>query len=120
MHKLSENNKPHNSLYLISPDGKVKGQMINDSVPMGIWIFFLLVIILYIEINGVICSLLICYDIRFPSLQGLRKLNVDIIFQSFYNARQKAAVFIVNNAHYCPGHGSLKLLLYVALPIHQR
>jgi len=43
------------------------------------------------EINGVICSLLICYDIRFPELyRELRKLNVDIIFQSFYNARQKA------------------------------
>ncbi len=92
MHKLSENNKPHNSLYLISPDGKVKDRYDKRFCTDGDLDFFSPGNhFVTFEINGVICSLLICYDIRFPELyRELRKLNVDIIFQSFYNARQKA------------------------------
>jgi predicted amidohydrolase len=41
-------------------------------------------------INGVKCSLLICFDLRFPELyRELYRQNVNCIFQSFYNARQK-------------------------------
>jgi predicted amidohydrolase len=36
------------------------------------------------------CSLLICFDLRFPELyRVLYKQGVNCIFQSFYNARQK-------------------------------
>jgi predicted amidohydrolase len=36
------------------------------------------------------CSLLICFDLRFPELyRALYKQGVNCIFQSFYNARQK-------------------------------
>jgi len=41
-------------------------------------------------INGVKCSLLICFDLRFPEIyRQLYKQKVNCIFQSFYNARQK-------------------------------
>jgi predicted amidohydrolase len=40
-------------------------------------------------IKGVKCSLLICFDLRFPELYRLLyKDGVKCIFQSFYNARQ--------------------------------
>jgi predicted amidohydrolase len=40
------------------------------------------------EINGFKCGLLICFDSRFPELyREYRKLNIQLIFQSFYNAR---------------------------------
>ena len=41
------------------------------------------------ELDGVCCALLICYDLRFPELyRELKKMGVQCIFQSFYNARQ--------------------------------
>ncbi|UCG59122.1 MAG: carbon-nitrogen hydrolase family protein, partial [Phycisphaerales bacterium] len=41
-------------------------------------------------VNGVKCSLLICFDLRFPELyRQLYKRRVQCILQSFYNARQK-------------------------------
>ncbi len=41
-------------------------------------------------VNGVKCSLLICFDARFPELyRELYKQGVDCVLQSFYNARQK-------------------------------
>jgi len=83
-------NKPHNSLYLISPDGKIvdrydkrfctKGDL-KYYTPGNHFANF--------TINGVKCSLLICFDLRFPELyRRLCKQGVNCIFQSFYNARQ--------------------------------
>jgi len=90
-HKLSESNKPHNSLYLINPEGKVVNrydkrfctrQDLRRLTPGDHFVFF--------TINGVQCSLLICFDLRFPELyRQLYKQGVNCIFQSFYNARQK-------------------------------
>ncbi len=91
-HRLTAPNKPHNCLYLISPAGELvsrydkrfctKGDL-EHYTPGNRFITF--------EINGVKCSLLICFDLRFPELyRALKKENVQCIFQSFYNARQKA------------------------------
>ncbi len=91
MHRLSGNNKPHNSLYLIDPEGNIADRYdkrfctagdLNYFSPGDHFVTF--------KINGVNCGLLICYDIRFPELyRQYRKLEADVIFQSFYNARQK-------------------------------
>ena len=89
-HRLTEPNKPHNSLYLINPSGKIVGRYdkrfctpgdLRRLSPGDRFVNFTL--------NGVKCSLLICFDLRFPELyRELYKQKVRCIFQSFYNARQ--------------------------------
>jgi len=90
LHKLSGNNKPHNSLYVINPEGKISdrydkrfctGSDLQYCSPGDHFVIF--------NIKGVTCGLLICYDVRFPELyREYRRLSCDVIFQSFYNARQ--------------------------------
>ena len=90
-HQLTEPNKPHNCLYLIGPDGKIHDRYdkrfcteidLGNYTPGSRFVFF--------DINGVKCSLLICFDLRFPEIyRALCKEKVQCIFQSFYNARQK-------------------------------
>ena len=90
-HRLTEPNKPHNSLYLISPEGKLVDRYdkrfgtsidLENYTPGDHFVHF--------EINGVKCSLLICFDLRFPELyRHLYKDGVKCVFQSFYNARQQ-------------------------------
>jgi predicted amidohydrolase len=90
IHPLSEGNKPHNCLYLINPDGEIQdrydkrfctGGDLECFSPGDHFVNFM--------VNGVNCGLLICYDIRFPELyREYRKSGTDVIFQSFYNARQ--------------------------------
>lgn len=89
-HKLTEPNKPHNSLYLIDPAGQIVDRYdkrfctpgdLRRLTPGDRFVNF--------TINGVKCSLLICFDLRFPELyRELYKQKVQCIFQSFYNARQ--------------------------------
>ncbi len=88
-HKLSGNNKPHNSLYVINPKGKIIDRYDKRFCTSGDLTF-------YspgdhfstFEINNVRCGLLICYDLRFPELfREYRKLDTDIIFHSFNNSR---------------------------------
>jgi predicted amidohydrolase len=90
-HKLTKPNKPHNSLYLIDPAGKIVDRYdkrfctpgdLRRLSPGDRFVNF--------TINGVKCSLLICFDLRFPELyRELYKQKVQCIFQSFYNARQR-------------------------------
>jgi predicted amidohydrolase len=90
-HRLSGENKPHNSLYVISPHGDIVDRYdkrfctsgdLKYYSPGDHFVDF--------EINGVRCGLLICYDVRFPELyRQYRKRDVDVIFQSFYNARHE-------------------------------
>lgn len=90
-HPLTEPNKPHNSLYLINPDGRIVDRYdkrfctpgdLRRLTPGSRFVDF--------SINGVKCSLLICFDLRFPEIyRQLYKQKVNCIFQSFYNARQK-------------------------------
>ncbi|MBN1787243.1 MAG: carbon-nitrogen hydrolase family protein [Sedimentisphaerales bacterium] len=91
MHRLTEPNKPHNSLYLINPAGQIEDRYdkrfcterdLNYYTPGNRFVTF--------EINSVKCALLICFDLRFPEIyRELCKSGVHCIIQSFYNARQK-------------------------------
>ena len=90
-HRLSGKHKPHNSLYVISPEGKIvdrydkrfcTGGDLTHYSPGDHFVTF--------DVNGVRCGLLICYDIRFPELyRQYCKRGVRLMFHSFYNARQK-------------------------------
>ena len=90
-HRRTGQNKPYNSLYLIGPDGRIIDRYdkrfctpgdLRRLAPGERFVNF--------TINGVKCSLLICFDLRFPELyRALYKQGVNCIFQSFYNARQK-------------------------------
>jgi len=88
-HRLTGRNKPHNSLYLISPKGKIvdrydkrfctKRDLRNYSPGDHFTTF---------RLKGVKCGLLICYDCRFPELyRQLCKQGVRLVFHSFHNAR---------------------------------
>jgi predicted amidohydrolase len=90
-HPLSEGNLPHNSLYALSPKGRIvdrydkrfcTGRDLKFYSPGDHFSVF--------SINGVRCGMLICYDVRFPELyREYKKLGVQCIFHSFYNARAK-------------------------------
>jgi len=92
VHRLSEPHKPHNSLYLIGPAGQIvdrydkrfcTGGELRRFTAGSRFVTF--------TINKIKCSLLICFDLRFPELyRRLYKQGVKCVFQSFYNARQKA------------------------------
>jgi len=95
-HRLSGNNKPHNSIYVIDPRGKLVERYdkrfctglggkqptldLCHYSPGNRAVTF--------RVKGITCGLLICYDYRFPELyREYHKLGVQVIFQSFHNAR---------------------------------
>ncbi len=90
-HPLAPPHKPHNSLYVISPAGKIVDRYdkrfctsgdLKSYSPGDHFVVF--------KINGIKCSALICYDVRFPELyRELYKLGVKVLFQSFHNAGGK-------------------------------
>jgi len=87
-HRLTGRHKPTNCLYLIGPDGKVRdrydkcfctGGDLKFYTPGDRFMTF--------KINGVPCSTLICYDVRFPEMyRKLYQMGVRMLFQSFHNA----------------------------------
>ncbi|MBI1314836.1 carbon-nitrogen hydrolase family protein [bacterium] len=95
-HRLSNGNRPHNSVYVIDSrgriinrydkrfctgtDGRKRTLDLQYYSPGNRHCVF--------RIKGVTCGLLICYDYRFPELyRDLKRENVQILFQSFHNAR---------------------------------
>lgn len=88
IHKLTEPNKPHNSLYIINNEGKLidrydkrfcsTGDLAHYSPGDHFCLF---------EINGVQCGTLICYDYRFPELyREYKRKGVQLIFHSYHAA----------------------------------
>jgi len=90
-HALTAPHKPHNCLYLISPEGRLAGRYDKRfCTAMDLEHFTPGDHFTHFEINGVKCSLLICFDLRFPELyRELYKAGIRCVFQSFYNARQQ-------------------------------
>jgi deaminated glutathione amidase len=88
MHQLTQPNKPHNSLYLINPDGRIENRYDKRFCTQGDLDYYTPGCrFVTFEINGVRCSPLICFDLRFPEIyREIKKLGVQCIFQSFYNA----------------------------------
>jgi predicted amidohydrolase len=95
-HRLSTGNKPHNSIYIIDARGQIVDRYdkrfctgICDQKPtMDLAHYTPGNRFVTFRIKGVTCAVLICYDYRFPELyRQLRKLGVDVVFQSFHNAR---------------------------------
>ncbi len=90
-HRLTGSNKPHNSLYIIAPEGKIvdrydkrfcTGGDLKSYSPGDHFVTF--------TINGIKCTALICYDVRFPELyREVYKIGARVIFDSFHNARAK-------------------------------
>lgn len=88
-HPLSNGRLPHDSVYVITPDGSLAGRYDKrfctrpdlDYYSCGdhYTIF---------EIKGLRCGVLICYDVRFPELyRDYCRQGVKLMFHSFYNAR---------------------------------
>lgn len=90
-HQLTGPNKPHNSLYLIGPGGKIHDRYDKRfCTPSEMALYTPGDRFVTFTVNGVTCTLLICFDLRFPEVyRALWKLGVDCVFQSFYNARQQ-------------------------------
>lgn len=104
-HLLDERTKPHNCLYIINSQGEIvdrydkrfctgqdgKGATLDlcHYTPGNRPVTFV--------IKGVTCGVGICYDYRFPELyRELKRLGVQVLFQSFHNARQS----VVRDAKY--------------------
>jgi predicted amidohydrolase len=89
-HRLTEPNKPYNCLYLIGPDGKIVDRYDKRfCTPVDVDNYTAGDRFVNFELKGVKCSLLICFDLRFPEVyRELYKQRVQFVFQSFYNARQ--------------------------------
>ena len=100
-HRLDDKHKPHNCVYVIN----LKGQIVDrydkrfctgtggrqptfdlcHYSPGNRYVTF--------QVKGITCGVAICYDYRFPELyRGYKQLGVEILFQSFHNARKTVVV----------------------------
>ena len=95
-HRLCDGHKPHNSVYVIDPRGRIVERYdkrfctgrggrrptldLSYYSPGNRFVTF--------RAGGITCGILICYDYRFPELyREYYKQGVRILFQSFHNAR---------------------------------
>jgi predicted amidohydrolase len=96
-HRLSPGHKPHNCVYVISDEGQIvdrydkrfctgatepepEQDLAHYSPGNRPCVF---------DLDGYRCGVLVCYDYRFPELyRELKRLGVEVLFQSFHNARR--------------------------------
>lgn len=94
-HPLSEEHKPHNSLYIINNQGEIvdrydkrfcSGDSSAEPAPYNDLAYYspgdhFAVF----EVNGVRCGALICYDYRFPELyRAYKRRGVQLMFHSYH------------------------------------
>ncbi len=91
-HPLSGRNKPHNSLYAISSEGRIVDRYDKCFCTGGdLRVYSPGDHLSTFTINGVRCGMLICYDVRFCELyRAYYKLGVRFMFHAFHNAMAKA------------------------------
>lgn len=99
-HRLDDEHKPHNCVYVINPRGQIGDRYdkrfctgeggrkptldLCHYSPGNRFVTF--------KVNGLTCGVAICYDYRFPELfRGYKQLGVNVMFQSFHNARKTVA-----------------------------
>jgi deaminated glutathione amidase len=87
-HYLSENEKPLNSLYIISNDGKIIDRYDKSMLTGGdLNLYTPGDHITIIDLKGFRIGFLICYDSCFPEMYNIyRNQGVKIMLHSFYNA----------------------------------
>lgn len=87
-HPLTQPHKPHNSLYLVSPDGRIVDRYDKRFLmPADLAVYSPGDHFVTFDVKELTCGLLICYDLRFPELYAeLYKRGVRVLFQSFQNA----------------------------------
>ena len=99
-HRLTGNHRPHNSVYIINDQGAVVERYDKRFCTGRLEPACELDLLHYspgnhaslFEIDGYRCSVLICYDYRFPELyRDLKTQGVEVVFQSFHNARRSQA-----------------------------
>jgi len=92
-HRLSVGTLPHNSLYLIAPDGTITDRYDKRFCTSTDLQFYTTGDHFSVfDIGGVRCGMLICYDVRFPELyRQYKRRDVEVMFHSFYNARAEKA-----------------------------
>lgn len=95
-HRLSDGHMPHNSVYVIDSGGRIVNRYdkrfctgVDGRKPkLDLKYYSPGNRSCVFKIKGITCGVLICYDYRFPELyRDLKRENVQIIFQSFHNAR---------------------------------
>ena len=95
-HRLSVGHRPHNSVYVIDPRGRIVGRYdkryctgeLRRSPSFDLAHYSPGDHFTTFRVRGVTIGLLICYDYRFPELyRGYRRLGAEVILQSFHNAR---------------------------------
>jgi len=109
-HRLSNGHKPHNSLYVISPDGRVVDRYdkrfctSNDLRHYSPGDHFCVC-----DVDGVRGGLLICHDYRYPELcREYARRGVRLLLHSFYNSgKTDGAVRCKLAAEYAQVHASM-------------
>ena len=95
-HRLDARTKPHNSVYLIDPRGQIVDRydkrfctgVARPKATMDLCHYTPGDRHVTFRVKGITCGIGICYDYRFPELyRELKMLGVEVLFQSFHNAR---------------------------------
>lgn len=96
-HRLDDRVKPHNCVYVINARGQIEDRydkrfctgQAGKSPTLDLQYYSPGDRYVTFRIRGILCGVAICYDYRFPELyRGYRRLGVQVLFQSFHNARK--------------------------------
>ncbi len=95
-HFISEQEKPLNSLYIISNEGKIVDRYDKSMLTRGDADFYTAGNhVVVVELKGYKVGFLICYDSCYPEMYNLyRHKGVSIMFHSFYNAGHKGETIL--------------------------